>query len=349
MQLCDYGCNQEAKFQLKNGKWCCSKHTSSCLGIKRKNSENVKKAHEEGRIPGWNNIKGLNRSWSKGLTKETDNRIKKHSESLKEGFATGRIINKFKDKKHTKETKEILSKKRIAYLESENSNVKWFSIQNIKGEIVKVQGTWEYKTAQKLNELNIYFIRKRLKYLEHKTYTSDFYLPEFDFYLEVKGFFKERDKIKMFHVLDSNENIKIKMIFSLSEIDDLKNKNDIYNLKFFHNICNKEDINYSVFDKTIKYKLTWCHDRVFVGKNKNFFHIKEKFNVKYDNVPRVISEQALHEYLVKERRNLLNESGIDIMKFGWVGKVAKLWNVSHTQVKRWIENNYLDLNFYIRN
>ena len=32
MKLCDYGCGQEAKHQLKNGKWCCSKSVNSCPG-----------------------------------------------------------------------------------------------------------------------------------------------------------------------------------------------------------------------------------------------------------------------------------------------------------------------------
>jgi hypothetical protein len=33
MKLCDYGCNQEAKYQFKNGKWCCSENHKSCPGI----------------------------------------------------------------------------------------------------------------------------------------------------------------------------------------------------------------------------------------------------------------------------------------------------------------------------
>ena len=30
MILCDYGCGQEAIYQFKNGKWCCSKNYQSC-------------------------------------------------------------------------------------------------------------------------------------------------------------------------------------------------------------------------------------------------------------------------------------------------------------------------------
>lgn len=43
--LCEYGCGKEAKHQFKNGKWCCSKSTSSCPVIKEKISQKL-----EGRI-----------------------------------------------------------------------------------------------------------------------------------------------------------------------------------------------------------------------------------------------------------------------------------------------------------
>lgn len=46
--LCEYGCNQEAKFRvgLKN---CCSKSNNSCTAQKTKNSEGLKKSYQEGR------------------------------------------------------------------------------------------------------------------------------------------------------------------------------------------------------------------------------------------------------------------------------------------------------------
>ncbi len=42
MKLCNYGCGQEAKYQFKNGKWCCSKNFSSCPAIKEKISSKMK-------------------------------------------------------------------------------------------------------------------------------------------------------------------------------------------------------------------------------------------------------------------------------------------------------------------
>lgn len=37
--LCEYGCEQKANYQLKNGKWCCSIRPTSCLIIRAKNSK----------------------------------------------------------------------------------------------------------------------------------------------------------------------------------------------------------------------------------------------------------------------------------------------------------------------
>lgn len=43
--LCEYGCGQEAKYQLKNGKWCCSKSYNSCP-VARKNKSKVMKGRK---------------------------------------------------------------------------------------------------------------------------------------------------------------------------------------------------------------------------------------------------------------------------------------------------------------
>ena len=39
---CEYGCDKEGKYQLKNGKWCCNESSKSCKEIIRKSSEGRK-------------------------------------------------------------------------------------------------------------------------------------------------------------------------------------------------------------------------------------------------------------------------------------------------------------------
>lgn len=46
--ICNY-CKQVAFYQLKNGKWCCSKSANSCPQMKRKNSNGLKKAYINGK------------------------------------------------------------------------------------------------------------------------------------------------------------------------------------------------------------------------------------------------------------------------------------------------------------
>ncbi len=43
--LCDYGCGQEAKYQMSSGKWCCCESYNSCPAIRKKNSEGIKKSN----------------------------------------------------------------------------------------------------------------------------------------------------------------------------------------------------------------------------------------------------------------------------------------------------------------
>jgi len=51
MKICDYGCGQEAKFQFKNGKWCCSKYIFTCSHQRKKiytkdRNENISKSRK---------------------------------------------------------------------------------------------------------------------------------------------------------------------------------------------------------------------------------------------------------------------------------------------------------------
>ena len=151
----------------------------------------------------WNNgvIKGKGHAaWNKGLTKETDQRIAKSAQTYHKNYKEGKIVIPYHP--HTKETKEILSKKRSEYLSSAKNaggfkDIGWYEIDNINKEKYIVRGLWQYNVALKLNQLNILWIRNQ--YLNYfiddikKTYNPDFYLPELNEYIEVKGYFSEKD------------------------------------------------------------------------------------------------------------------------------------------------------------
>lgn len=83
--LCEYGCQQIAHYQFKNGRYCCSSNMHACPTQRKNNglrkikefNDNPIKRNQlaqrmKGKIP-----------WCKGLTKETDIRIKKFSDKIK--------------------------------------------------------------------------------------------------------------------------------------------------------------------------------------------------------------------------------------------------------------------------
>jgi hypothetical protein len=126
---------------------------------------------------------------------------------------------KHKGKKISNEQKEKLSLARSKNLEELGvggfKNIKWYKVSNINNEKFIVRGTWELKVANILNENKIIWKRKiYISYVDNngvkKTYTPDFYLPDFNRYLEIKGYFSDEDKIKLNLVTSQN---KINLIF----------------------------------------------------------------------------------------------------------------------------------------
>ena len=154
-------------------------------------------------------------AWNKGQTLETNAIIKKQAETIRQKYINGELTPTWLGRKHTKNTKEKLSIIRSKALEN-NANYKYikiFPVKNIEGIEYKCQGTWELNVANKLNELGILWIRnKRLNYIQDKIkriYNPDFYLPNSDEYIEVKGFFFKKNIIKMNLVMEQNPNKNI--------------------------------------------------------------------------------------------------------------------------------------------
>lgn len=151
-------------------------------------------------------------SWNKGKTKETSDIVKRISEKNK-------ISMLGKSHQQTTETKEKLSEIRSLAIDSNGggfSDVKWYKISNINNQEFTVRGTWELTIAELLNKHGILWIRnKTLKYKLNgikKTYNPDFYLVNSNEYIEVKGYYSDKDKQKMRLVIDQNNGVRIYMI-----------------------------------------------------------------------------------------------------------------------------------------
>lgn len=121
--------------------------------------------------------------------------------------------NQKKRKLDTK-TKEKISIARSKILEEVGgggfTHIKYYDVVNLLNETYKVRGTWELKIAEWLTVNNILWVRKKyIQYIDNdgviRTYTPDFYIPSLDIYLEVKGYFSEKDKDKLDKVVNQNK------------------------------------------------------------------------------------------------------------------------------------------------
>lgn len=149
--------------------------------------------------------------WNKGLTEDTDSRVKKNALKVRE-YKKQNGSN-WTGRKHTEETKQKISEKMSIC--NKGGRCKWYSV----GDQL-VQGTWERNIGEELNRRGIrwYKIKTNSHTLEYvmdgkkRHYTPDFYLPEHDLFLEIKGFWRGTDKQKMECVFEQHPDIKIVLI-----------------------------------------------------------------------------------------------------------------------------------------
>jgi len=92
------------------------------------------------------------------------------------------------------------------------------------GSIVIMDSNWEVAMANRLDELDINWHRDPEMKLEYETrsgrkknYIPDFYLPDLDIYVEVKGYWTDAARHKMKDVIKRNPG-KICILESLVEI-----------------------------------------------------------------------------------------------------------------------------------
>jgi len=95
----------------------------------------------------------------------------------------------------------------------------------LDGTIVSMDSTWEVACASRLDALGIKWTRDpkmKLSYITRgrrkRNYIPDFYLPELDLYIEVKGYWTDAARHKMKDIIKRNPG-KICILESLAEIN----------------------------------------------------------------------------------------------------------------------------------
>ena len=195
---CVFGCGSPATYQFKNGKHCCSKASSSCPSQKKKNSkshegfvfsdlakENAKEARK------------LAGPWNKGLTKETDTRVKLMSNIISEKMTIA-----WQDG-----TRVCSDEQRLAHSESaKKKNLGGYNPRGGRGKKgwfanIWCDSSWELAWVIYALDHDIGFEKntEKFEYLfESKRYN---YIPDFKLndgtYIEIKGYETARVKEKI--------------------------------------------------------------------------------------------------------------------------------------------------------
>jgi len=129
--------------------------------------------------------------WNKGLTKETDQRVKVSSQTLKGKYDLGELTPTNKGVLMSKEQKDKISKTQLnnKYQRVCKSTIEY----NCKdGSIIKMDSSWEVTMAESLDKNNINWERPSpLPWTDDKgvkhNYFPDFYVPEWDVFLDPKN------------------------------------------------------------------------------------------------------------------------------------------------------------------
>jgi hypothetical protein len=207
MPLCNFGCGQEATHQFKNGKFCCSSTVNKCSAKRARDSQIKKGKHlwegkehprgATGIIP-----------YNKGKTYDEIFGIERSAQ----------IRSKLRNGPDKKEQWESYSaESRTKHADKARSNIQarydkgWMPkagrckkieyCSTIAG-IVFLDGSWELLAAKYLDLIGVRWQRntKRFPYinLEDKIsyYTPDFYVEDWQKYLEIKGYETKLDICK---------------------------------------------------------------------------------------------------------------------------------------------------------
>lgn len=198
------GVTLKEEWKQKNGNYKCPfcgaerRRAGICFHVWRKHTLegqqfNLKEAYAEPKV-----------AWNKGLTEKDHLSVKQNSDSLRKGYESGRLVNAFKGKQHTKEAKKSMSQKAKQRGLGGRFYRKVFKHKRKDDKIVLLDSSYELKVAKDLDKYNIFWERPKPFIWfdsngEDHRYYPDFYLVDFDVYLDPKNDYliqKDQDKIK---------------------------------------------------------------------------------------------------------------------------------------------------------
>lgn len=180
-----------------------------------RNHERLCKENPEHQESSWIKFNKEHGAWNKGLTKETDERVRKYGETFSERYKGTEEGKKFCGRLHTDEYKQKMSK-----LAFERHLGGWHTSKTIEYKGTKLDSNYELEVAKTLDENQVnwerptYFLWEDSNGLKHRYY-PDFYLPDYNVYLDPKNDYLINNKSKRFGITDVE---KIKLVENQNKI-----------------------------------------------------------------------------------------------------------------------------------
>lgn len=150
-----------------------------------------------------------NTAWNKGKTKDSDERIRRYAETFSKRYVGTEEGKKILSHHHSEEFKKKM--REIAFKRELGG---WHTSKSIEYKGVKLDSKYEYEVAKNLDESHIkwkrpsYMIWKDENGIKHRYY-PDFYLPEFNVYLDPKNDYLINNKSKRFGISDFDKISKV--------------------------------------------------------------------------------------------------------------------------------------------
>lgn len=151
--------------------------------------------------------------WNKGLSKFSDGRILKVSMTMKEIAKNtpnfGRCFSSEKELERIAKLSDFAKKSGLGGYQPNAGRSKKCKVVDSYGTEVTLQSSYELICSQVLDLMGVKWVRPGALKYEGRNYFPDFYLPEFDVYLDPKNDFKaKQDAEKIASVIREN-NVKV--------------------------------------------------------------------------------------------------------------------------------------------
>lgn len=302
--LCEYGCGNEAKFVLKNGKQCCSNSCNKCPEIRRKNSLGISKAHKEGRLSTKQFSRDGARNWAKGKIFFKDEQFDEYF-CINSSYCTGTIKKIIRYKKYIEYKCDICGnsgiwngKELILQLDHINGNNKDQSLSNLRFLCPNCHTQTDNFCGKNINR---------------------------------KGnFVNEIDNDKLVECLKNFPKISLAIeYYNRTYNKNLKVHGRLYDYIKKLLLKTNSFIGQNILDSNELKKII---------NEKNKIHIKKELE-KADKLAKIVS--MVQDIAIKI--NNLIDASIDFSKYGWVNEASKIINVSPQKTRKWIEKNCSEL------